>query len=237
MCCNFFCLHFVRESIYIAISVLIIISCFKAKSSINNINDLAVKTNFTGNNTFTPNIYANIYLEEKPKIIEFFDQFGLKEGQKISNNKSIENSMINIKRLSFAIAIILIILTVFSIVPYILLCIFGIDEEGFALEFVGKIAIFILKFRFIIILILLAIYVGFEISYQNAFENKFFSFYDNDIDDNIKANFKNYYENLFDLKTTFIYNIILLPASLVYIFGFVYFFYDPCACLWKKWYF
>ena len=237
MCVNFCCLHLIREAIAIAISVLIIISCFKANSSINKINDLAVKTNFTGNNTFTQNIYVNIYLEEKSKIIDFFDQFELKEGQKISNNKSIENYLINIKRLSLAIAIILIILTVFAIAPYILLCFFESDKEGFVIEFVGTIAIFILIFRFIIIFILLAIYVVFEISYQNAFENKFFSFYDNDIDDNIKAIFKNYYETLFDLKTTFIYNIILLPASLVYIFGFVFFFYDPCACLWKKWYF
>jgi type IV secretory pathway VirB3-like protein len=237
MCCNFFYFHFVRESIYLAISVLIIISCFKAKSSINKINDLAVKTSFTENNTFTPSLYINIYLEEKSNITEFFDKFGLKEGQKISNNKSIENSLLNIKRLSLAIAIILIILPIFSIVPIAILCFFGIDREGFALEFVGKIAIFILKARFIIIFILLAIYVGFEISYKNTFENKFFSFYENDIDDNIKVNFKNYYESLFDFKTTFIYNIILFPTLLVYIFGFVYYFYDPCACLWKKWYF
>ena len=237
MCCIFPVFHFIRESIYIAISVLIIISCFKANSSINKINDLAVKTSFTENNTLMQSLYINMYLEEKSNITEFFDKFGLKEGQKISDNKSIENSLLKIKRLSLAIAIILIILTVGSIVPYILLCIFGIDQEGFALEFIGKIAIFILKLRFIIILILLAIYVGFEISYQNTFENKFLSFYDNDIDGNIKVNFKNYYESLFDFKTTFIYNIILFPTLLVYIFGFVYYFYDPCECLWKKWYF
>ena len=237
MCCNFILFHFIRESIYIAISVLIIISCFKANSSINKINDLAVKTSFTENNTFLPGLYINMYLEEKSNITEFFDKFGLKEGQQISNNKSIKNSLLNIKRLSLAIAIILMILTVGFVVPYILLCLCGTDPEGIILDFIGKIAIFILKIRFIIIFILLGIYVGFEISYKNTFENKFFSFYDNDIDGNIKVNFKNYYETLFDFRTTFIYNIILLPTLLFYIFGFVFFFYDPCACLWKKWYF
>jgi len=237
MCCNFHCLHLIRESFYIAISVLIIISCFKAKSSIDKINDLKVKTNFEENFIFRSKLFENIYLEGKNNITEFFDKFNLKEGQKISENKSIENSLLKIKRLSLAIAIILIILTVGSIVPIVLLCIFGMDEEGFILEFVGKIAIFILKLRFIIIFILLSIYAGYEISYKNKFENNFFSFYDNDIDDNIKINFKNYYVTIFNFRTTFIYNIILLPISLVYIFGFVFYFYDPCACLWKKWYF
>lgn len=237
MCCNFLVVNSIRELIYIAISVLIIISCFKANSSINKINDLAVKTSFTENNTSIPSLYINIYLEEKSNITEFFDKFGLKEGQKISNNKSIENSLLKIKRLCLAIAIILIILTIGFIVPYILLCLFGIDNEGIILGFVGTIAIFILILRFIIIFILLGIFVGFEISYQNTFENNFFSFYDNDIDGNIKVNFKNYYESLFDFRTTFIFNIILLPTLLVYIFGFVFFFYDPCGCLWKKWYF
>lgn len=237
MCCNFCFFHCVRESIYITISVLIIISCFKAKSSIDKINDLKVKTNFTENFIFRPKLFENIYLEEKNNITEFFDKFDLKEGQKISENKNIESSLLKIKRLSLAIAIILIILTVGSIVPIILLCLFGTDEEGIILDFIGKVAIFIFKLRFIIIFILLSIYIGYEISYQNKFENNFFSFYNNDIDDNIKTNFKNYYVALFDFRATFIYNIILLPVSIVYIFGFVFYFYDPCACLWKKWYF
>ena len=237
MSCHPFIVHFIKEIIYIAISIIIIIFCFIAKFSIDKINDLEVKTNFIENDIFAPNLYENIYLDEKTNITEFFAQFKLKEGQKISNNKNIENSLIKNKRLSLAIAIILIILSVLSFVPLVFLCIFELDREGFVLEFVGTISILIFILRFIVIIILLGIYIGYEISYKNTFENKFFSFYDNDIDDNIKLNFKNYYEALFDFRSTFIYNIIFLPISIVYLFAFIFFFYDPCACLWKKWYF
>ena len=48
--------HFIKEIIYIAISIIIIISCFKAKLSIDKINDLEVKTIFIENDIFASNV-------------------------------------------------------------------------------------------------------------------------------------------------------------------------------------
>lgn len=80
MCCNFYVFHFIRESLYITMSVFIIIYCFKARSYINNLKDLNIKTNFNDNNNMTIlNIYENSILKEEEKDIykEFFKKFSL----------------------------------------------------------------------------------------------------------------------------------------------------------------
>lgn len=240
MCCNFYVFHFIRESLYITMSVFIIIYCFKARSYINNLKDLNIKTNFNDNNNMTIlNIYENSILKEEEKDIykEFFKKFNLEEGKKLSDNKDINSHFSELDKLNLAIIILLIIFIIPSLVPIILLMIFGIDREGFALEFVGKIAIFILKGRFIFTLILLGAYIGCELTYKNDFENEFFDLYKIINDVAQEKLFYTYYQDLFDLRNTFIINIILFPVSLFYIFAFVFYFYDPCGFLWKRCYY
>ena len=236
MCLCPCCFQLIRDLFYCAFSVVIIIYSFKNMSNINEIKDLDIKTNFTDNYVSLSLFENNILKEANNKYIEFFNKLNLKEGDKLTNNDNINNSINRIYRINLTLIIFLIILIIPTLVPLILLCTCELDPEGIIMDGIGIIAIFIMKGKFIILFILLWIFVGFNINYKNIFENEFFELYYNINNGTEKNLFENYYQPLFELKFGLLINIILLPVTLFYIFGFVFLFYDPSGCLWKRCY-
>lgn len=236
--CNFCLLHSIRDLVFIGISIAVIIFCFNAKSAIVVLESLPIRTNFTSVNS-DENWLIN-YLEsefesnETNKYTEFFKKYNLSPEQTLDDNEDIKYIYNNLYNICFATAIISIILFAPSFMVWGMFCCCENDEEGFMLECLGKIAIFTMKIRVIILFILLSVFLGFFVSYKVKFENDFFDFY-NDIKNNKEqTEFKEYYNALFELKFDLLINIILQPINIFIMVWIVIIYYDPCACIWKN---
>ena len=185
------------------------------------------------------NIFENSILNEEPnQFEEFFIKYNLKEGLTFNENKKIKNSLNNFYRISVAIIVFFIII---SISPICFICggalhyfcyVFSV-AYGTNIPYEKYIRRLIIEFVIgsLIVLILLSIFVVFYISYKNQFQNNFFNFYYTINDNNLQNSFKNYYNFLFDLKNVLIIKIILLPILLfIFIANILFycFYLDPC---------
>ena len=237
--CEFIVFHSIREILFIGLSVSTIIFCFNIRSNIDTLRDLKVKTKFVPENknykilNFIEKALEN---DETNKYEEFFKKYNLIEGQIFSNSELLTGYFNNIYRLSLAIIILLIILILPSFFPCICLCCNEPDKEGFFIEFLGAVSIYIMILRDLILFILFWIYFGFFIGYKNSFENGFFELFDDINNNDIKVGFESHYISFFSLKNDLLVNIILQPICIFICFGYVLFYYDPCGCLWKRCY-
>ena len=239
---QFLVFHIIKDLIYIILSVLLIIEFFYIMSDVKEIKELKIKTNFLQNNKNNKNyqilnIFEN-YIDDNEinKFEEFFNNYGLKEGQTFNDNEDIKNSLDNYYRTSLAIIILLIIFILPSIVPFIFICLIHRDEEGVSKEILECLSIYTAFIRVIIIFILFWIYFGFFISYKFEFEYDFLDFYDNISGNSLQTSFKNYYNIIFDLKSHSLFNVILLPAKVLFCVSCIIFYYDPCNCYKEKCY-
>jgi hypothetical protein len=240
MCC-IYTFHILRDFIFLTLSVFIIIYSFKTRHCIKELNKLKINTNFTeiipDNLTLNP-LEENSYLKEENNVfIEFFNKYNLNEGDIIVKNEKIKSTYDHLNRISLTYIIILIIFCIPPIILFIFILCVKLDSEGFIMEFYGQLTVLVIILKFIIVFILTVIYIIFEVIYKNYFENEFFELFNSIEDSSLNNSFKTYYQVLFDLKKAFTINIILLAVNLILIVGLLIFFFDPCECLWKKWYF
>ena len=217
-------IYIVSGLIIMGLSISIVVFSFRTISYSNKIKDLKIKTNFTSEyqNNGKLNIFENSILNEEPnQFEEFFIKYNLKEGLTFNENKKIKNSLNNFYRISVAIIVFFIII---SISPICFICgsalhyfcyVFSV-AYGTNIPYEKYIRRLIIEFVIgsLIVLILLSIFVVFYISYKNQFQNNFFNFYYTINDNNLQNSFKNYYNFLFDLKNVLIIKIILLPILL-----------------------
>ena len=234
-CCSI-TIQIIRDLLFSILALFIIIYSYKNISNINIIKELEIKTNFIVNNISVVNVIENNILKEEnenDKYIDFFNKYGLKEGGKFTNNQNINYSIKRLYGINITNIVLSIILIIPTLAPMILFCVCKQDEEGFMMEFVGMIGIFIMIGRFLLLLILFGIFLGFNISYKNNFENAFFELYNNISDIAEKTQFQNYYQSLFELNNGLLIDTILIPVAAFYSIGFVIFFFDPCGICWK----
>ena len=144
--------------------------------------------------------------------------------------------LLNVISLLLIILIIILILSSIIIPLFVIICTHEKrpkNKLGFFCERVIRLFFtlnYILIIRFILLLALLCIFIGFFIAYKKGFENHFFELYDIIDKENEKISLESYYRNIFDLKTFLNINIILLTINVSnYLISFIHF-----KCVFKK---
>ena len=228
----------IRTIIFIGLSISIIIFCFKAKSEINKLKELSIKTDFPSQNIsdnwLINYLENNIESNETNKYEEFFNKYNLTAGQTIYNNDKIKHSYNHLYNVCFGTAIILMIFILVAIVPWFFIWFCEHDEEGILLDTIGMVSIITVILKIIVLFVLFSVFLGFFIYYKVKFENDFFKFYEEINNNNEKASFKEYYKSLFELKNDLLINIILKPINIFIYLCFAIYYFDPCKCLWRE---
>ena len=230
---SFYVFHIIRTLFFLGLSVPIIIFCFKTTSEINKLKELSIETNFTsqklGDNWLINYLENELESNETNKYEEFFNKYNLTPGQTIYNNDRIKHSYKHLYNVFLATAIILIIFSsfsLFSLIPWFLLCFYEDDEHlPSCADGVGLISSFVIIIRIITQFVLFCVFLGFFIYYKEKFENDFFKFYEEINNSNEQASFKAYYNSLFELKHNLLINIILKPINIFIAVSFVIYFF------------